>query len=427
LNVATIGTGYVGLVTGACLVEIGHQVICVDTDEEKIKSLLSGKLPIYEPGLGELIKRGLENERLSFSSSTEEATERSDIVFITVGTPQAQDGTADMSAVKSASKSIAKGVNSYKVIVNKSTMPVGSTKMVEKIILENMPVRHELDVVSNPEFLREGSAVDDFLHPDRIVIGTNSQKAAGIMSELYRPIKAPLMITDPASAEVIKYASNCFLATKVSFINAISSICRQVGADVKEVALGMGYDHRIGFEFLKAGPGFGGSCFPKDCQAMIAIAKENNYDFYLLEGALRVNFQQKQLIAKRAEELLGEGKTVGILGLAFKPNTDDMREAPSIDIIKSLLSSKHKVVAYDPVAMPKANLLLPEVIYAKDSYEVAKQSDLILLLTEWDEFRWLDWRKVKTLMNNPIVFDTRNCLDPNVLRKLGFVYEGIGR
>ena len=315
MKVCTIGTGYVGLVTAACLAHIGHELIAVDVDQAKISALQSGKIPIFEPGLESLIAPAVSNGLLRFSTDLDEGVAESEVIFITVGTPADQNGSADMSAVEAVASEIAKSINRFKIIVNKSTMPVGSTKMLAKIIQETMPVAHEYDVVSNPEFLREGSAVDDFLNPDRIVIGTDNERAAGIMTELYSPIKAPLLITDPASAEMIKYASNCFLATKVSFVNAVANICEAVNADVKEVALGMGYDKRIGFEFLRAGPGFGGSCFPKDCKAMLSIAKDNGYEFNLLRGVLDVNDRQKQTVTDWVSRMLEPGSQAGAQGL----------------------------------------------------------------------------------------------------------------
>lgn len=427
MKICTIGTGYVGLVSAACLASIGHDLIAVDIDEDKISMLQSGKVPIYEPGLEKVISQATSLGRLQFSADVSEGVTASDVIFITVGTPSDHNGAADMSAVKAVAVSLAKSMDRYKVIVDKSTMPVGSSKLVAKIIQENQPNPLEYDVVSNPEFLREGSAVEDFLHPDRIVIGTDSERAAGVMSELYSPIRAPLMITDPASAEMIKYASNCFLATKVSFINAIANICSSVNADVKEVALGMGYDRRIGFEFLRAGPGFGGSCFPKDSRAMLTIAKENGYDFQLLQGVLDVNTKQQSIIVDWINKLLGKKSRVGIVGLAFKPNTDDMRDSPAINIITGLQANGHEIVAYDPVAAANAKKYLKNITYAAGPYEVAKGSDIIVLVTEWEEFKYLDWRKIKNLLNKPIIFDTRNCLDPQTLRRIGFTYQGIGR
>lgn len=430
MKVTTIGSGYVGLVTGACLAHIGHDVSGVDIDESKIAQLQAGKIPIYEPGLEDLIAANMADGRLTFSADVAEGVRTADIVFITVGTPSDENGAADMRYVKAVAKTIAGSLDRYKIIVNKSTVPVGSTVMVAKVIQEHLSDPREFDVVSNPEFLREGSAVEDFMHPDRIVVGTDSQRAAGLMAELYRPLNGPLVITDSASAEMIKYASNCFLATKVSFINAIANICDAVGADVKEVALGMGYDKRIGFEFLRAGPGFGGSCFPKDSRAMVYIAKENGYDFELLRGVMDINANQKRLIAEKANSLIEgvENARIGVFGLAFKPNTDDMRDAPALDVIPGMAKPGRTILAYDPVAAENAkDLLPPEVQYVDDPFEAVRDVDLLLVLTEWDQFKWLDWRQIRDSMKQPIVYDTRNCLDPQNMRRLGFTYQGVGR
>lgn len=429
MDVAVVGVGYVGLVTGAGLARVGHKVVCVDVDEGKISNLNKGLISIFEPGLDELVRAGLGEGSLTFSTDLNEAVEASDIIFICVGTPSDENGAADLSFVKEVAKGIARAIDRYKIIVNKSTVPVGTTRLVERIIEENMPHPHEFDVISNPEFLREGSAVEDFLNPDRIVIGTSSQRAIGLMTELYRPIKAPLAITDPASAEMIKYASNAFLATKVSFINAISNICDAVGADVKEVALGMGYDRRIGFEFLKAGPGWGGSCFGKDCRALIKIAEGNGYDFELLKGVIEVNEAQRELIVSKVKKLLGDlkGKRIGALGLSFKPNTDDLRDSPAISILRKLRSKGASIKAYDPAAMENAKDVLGDIEYVSDAYQTAEGSDILILLTEWDEFKWLDFQKIKSLLRKPVVLDARNCLDHSALRKMGFTYEGVGR
>ncbi|MBI4744404.1 MAG: UDP-glucose/GDP-mannose dehydrogenase family protein [Actinobacteria bacterium] len=429
MNVGIIGVGYVGLVTGSCLARMGNKVICADIDTEKIDKLNQGIMTIYEPGLDEVVKAGLAETTLRFSDQIESTVEESDLIFICVGTPSDESGAADLKYVKEVAKGIAASIHRYKVIINKSTVPVGTTRIVQKIIEENMPHFHEFDVVSNPEFLREGSAVEDFMNPDRIVIGSDSQKAIGLMTELYAPLKAPLVIADSASAEMIKYASNSFLATKVSFINAISNICDNVGADVKKVALGMGYDKRIGFEFLEAGPGFGGSCFPKDCKALIKIAEDSGYDFRLLKGVMEVNEAQQELMVSKLKNLLGglKEKTIAALGLSFKPNTDDIRESPAICIIKGLLKEGASVKAYDPVSNENAKKILPEIKYEKDAYDAVKGSDGIIILTEWDEFKWLDFEKIKQTVKNPLILDTRNCLDPQLLRKSGYIYQGVGR
>jgi UDPglucose 6-dehydrogenase len=429
VRVAVIGTGYVGLVTGTCLAQLGHNVICVDEDSAKIEELVRGRIPIFEAGLEPLVISNVRAGRLCFSSDAPASVKSSEIVFITVGTPRGDNGEADMSAVERVACMLASAIEGYKVIVNKSTMPVGSTKLVQRLIEENLAARHEFAVVSNPEFLREGTAVEDFLNPDRVVIGADDQRAVGIMTELYRPVNAPLIVTDPASAEMIKYASNGFLATKVSFINAIANICEAVGADVREVALGMGYDHRIGFEFLRAGPGFGGSCFPKDCRALIEIARGAGYDFGLLEGVLEVNQEQMELMVEKARKHLGTiaGKRVGVLGIAFKAGTDDLRESPALYVIQRLLEEGAQLTAYDPCCGPEKKALPDPAVVATDPYEVAQEAELLVILTEWDEFKWLDFRRLKETMAAPVILDTRNCLDPQVLRRLGFTYEGIGR
>ncbi len=429
MRIAVIGTGYVGLVSGACFAEMGHQVICVDEDRDKVARLAQAKIPILEAGLEPLVSRHLNAGNLRFSTDTDEAVRSSEIIFITVGTPSGDDGAADLSAVEEVARRIAVAINAYKVVVNKSTMPVGSTRMVQRIIEENIDGLHQFDVVSNPEFLREGSAVEDFMNPDRVVVGSENQRPVGILTELYRPLNAPLIVTDPASAEMIKYASNAFLATKVSFINAIANICEAVGADVREVALGMGYDRRIGFEFLKAGPGFGGSCFPKDCRALIDISSHAGYTFGLLEGVMQVNEEQMSLMVEKARKHLGAlaGRRIGVLGLAFKANTDDLRESPALTVIAGLLEAGAQVTAFDPAY--HANAVTPPAgaALAPDAYAAAEGAELLMILTEWDEFKWLDFRRVKELMASPVIVDTRNCLDPQVLRRMGFTYEGVGR
>jgi len=429
VKICIIGVGYVGLVTGACLAEIGHDVICVDIDSDKISKLKTGIIPIYEPGLEEIVTRNQKTGRIIFSTDIMAGVQKSDIIFITVGTPPDETEAADLSHVKAAAGEIARAMNGYKVIINKSTMPLGSTKVVQGMIEESKINLHHFDVVSNPEFLREGSAVEDFLHPDRIIVGTGSQKAAEVMTELYLPFNAPILIMDPVSAEMVKYASNAFLATKISFINAIANICEKVGGDVRQVALGMGYDKRIGFEFLNAGPGWGGSCLPKDCKALVKMAENYGYDFQLLKGTIQINENQKRFIVTKVQELLGDlkGKDIGILGLSFKPNTDDIRDSPAIDIIHHLRAEGALIKAYDPVAVDNARRTLKGVKLVHDAYEAAKDSDILLLLTEWDQFKQLDFKRVKSLLRKPILFDTRNFLDANALRNLGFIHKGVGR
>lgn len=429
MDCAVIGSGYVGLVTGACLADLGHTIVSVDKDTKKIEELKRARVPIYEADLEALIERNLEAGNLTFTTDVSGAVASSEVVFITVDTPSDETGHADLARVDEVARSIAAALNGYKIVVNKSTVPVGTTKRVERIIEETMGAYHEFDVVSNPEFLREGAAVHDFMKPSRIVIGSDSQKAIMRMTELYRGVDAPLLVTDPVSAETIKYASNAFLATKVSYINAIANICEAVGADVREVSLGMGYDERIGFEFLKAGPGFGGSCFPKDCRALLAIARDHGYDFELLEGVIEVNQQQQERMLTKVSEVTGGlmGKRVAVLGLAFKANTDDTRESPAINITRMLVAGGASVIAYDPQAMENARGELTGVEFASDAYQAAEDADVLVLLTEWDEFKWLDYKKVGAIMRSPVVVDTRNCLDPVVLRKLGFQYQGVGR
>jgi UDPglucose 6-dehydrogenase len=414
-------------VTGSCFADLGHDVTCVDVVAEKVEKLRGGQIPIHEPGLEEVVQRGLEAGRLRFTTDLGEGVRGAQFVFICVPTPPAEDGSADLSHVEQAAVQITQHIGDYKVIVNKSTVPIGSSRVVERIIRERLPAQIEFDVASNPEFLREGSAVFDFMHPDRVVIGTSSERAAGLLTELYRPLGAPLIVTDSATAEMIKYAANAFLATKISYINAISNICDAVGADVKDVALGMGYDSRIGFEFLRPGPGFGGSCLPKDCRALISLAEKNGYDFGLLRGVLQVNDAQRGVITAKVERLLGgvDGKLIGVWGLAFKPNTDDIRYSPSLAVIDDLLAAGARVRTYDPAVHSDAQF--EGVERATGPLEAIEGADALLLLTEWNEFRWLDFGQVRRVMANPIVVDARNFLDPHMLRQLGFTYEGVGR
>ncbi len=437
MNIAIIGSGYVGLVTGVCLSHIGHHVVCVDNDQEKIKSLMKGKVPIYEPGLGPLLKRYVKLKRLSFSSSIKEATQKSVVIFIAVGTPSKKNGEADLTFVENVAREIALNMDSYKLIVEKSTVPTATGQRIERTIRLNLPKKFhkegrnglKFDVASNPEFLREGSAIEDFMHPDRIVIGVESPKAEDLLREVYKPIKAPVVVTNINSAEMIKHASNSFLAAKISFINAMAQICDRVGADVEKVAEGMGMDKRIGRSFLNAGIGYGGSCFPKDVDAFIHLSEKCGYDFNLLKEVRNVNEQQKASFVRLIEDKVWnlKGKTIGILGLAFKPNTDDMRNAPSLDIIRALQHEGAKIKAYDPQAMSKAKKVFSGIQYCKDAYTVAEGSDCLLLLTEWEEFRHLNLKKIKDSMQQAIIFDGRNHLDKDKLEKFGFEYFGIGR
>lgn len=429
MKIAVIGSGYVGLVTGTCFAELGNQVICIDNDTHKINQLKKLVMPIYEPGLEEMVKKNVKQKRLSFSTSIKEGVIKSEIIFIAVGTPPRDDGSADLSYVENVATSIALNMNSYKVVVEKSTVPVETGLWVEKTIQLNNKRKIDFDVVSNPEFLREGSAVEDFLHPDRIIVGVKSARAEKVMRKLYQPVKASILVTDIKSAELIKHASNSFLATKISFINAVANVCDRVGADVNKVAQGMGLDKRIGPAFLNAGCGFGGFCFPKDLAAFIWMAGKVGYDFTLLKDVEKINESQKRLLVKKIEETLWiiRGKTVGILGLAFKPNTDDMRYAPSLDIIKYLKEKEAKIKVYDPISMSKAKPVLSGVKFCKDAYETAKGCDILVIVTEWDEFKKLDLNKIKKLLKHPIIVDGRNIFDPKKMKAMGFIYKGIGR
>jgi UDPglucose 6-dehydrogenase len=429
INIGMIGTGYVGLTTGACFAHIGHNVVCVDNDEEKIRILLDGKIPFYEPKLDELVKENVKQGRLKFTNKISEAVKASTVLFIAVGTPPKDTGEPDLSYVENVAKEIGEAMDDYKIIVEKSTVPVKTGEWVKETITRYNKRNIPFDVASNPEFLREGNAVGDFLKPDRVVIGVESEKAKGIMLDIYKPINAPILITDIKSAELIKHASNAFLSTKISFINAISIVCELSGASVEKVAEGMGLDKRIGHHFLAAGVGYGGFCFPKDLLAFIRIAEELGYDYRLLKEVERINEEQKERFVKRIEGLLWNlrEKQIGVLGLAFKPNTDDMRFAPSIDIIGKLKAAGAKVKAYDPHAMNNAKKIIKDIEYCNDSYEVAKDSDALAIVTEWDEFKTLDLARIKQLLKLPIVVDGRNVFDPFKMKELGFTYRSIGR
>lgn len=429
MNICIVGSGHVGLITGACFADLGNKVICMDDDEKKIASLKKGVIPFYEPEADEIVHRNTAHGRLSFTTSVKEGVRGADIVFICVGTPQGSDGAADLSFVEAASKRIAEAMNGYKVIVDKSTVPVKTGSWVKRTVQLNNRRNHDFDVVSNPEFLREGKAVYDFMHPDRIVIGVESERAAKIMLELYQPLNAPVILTNIETAELIKHASNAFLALKISYINAIANICEAVGANVTKIAEGMGLDKRIGRAFLDAGIGYGGYCLPKDVAAFIKIAEEAGYDFELLKAVEKINAQQCRQVIKKLKSLLWNlnGKTIGLLGLAFKPNTDDIREAPSINLIKLLQKEGVRVKAYDPKAMDNIRPLFPDVELCPDPYQVAKGSDALVIVTEWDEFKTLDLLKIKTLLNQPVIIDGRNIFEPAQMEKLGFTYQGVGR
>jgi UDPglucose 6-dehydrogenase len=429
VKLCVVGAGHVGLVTGACFADIGHRVICVDSDKEKIEQLTKGIVPIYEPGLRELVEKGRSNGRLVFDSNLDSAVRESDVIFVAVGTPARHDGRADLSFVESVARQIARSMDGYKVIVEKSTVPVKTGQWVKRTMELNNINSVEFDVVSNPEFLREGSAVKDFMEPDRIVIGVENEKSEKIIREIYAPLNARIVVTDINSAEIIKHASNSFLALKISYINAIATICEIAGADVEKVSAGMGLDERIGSSFLSAGAGYGGSCFPKDVSAFIDIAAELGYDFDLLKVVERINRDQRERVVKKLRDVLWilNNKTIGVLGLSFKPDTDDIREAPSIYIIKELQKEGVKIRACDPTAVENARRVLKDVTYCKDAYEAADGSDALMILTEWEEFRELDLSEIKKRMNSPVIVDGRNVYDPVKLKELGFTYVSVGR
>lgn len=429
MEICIIGAGHVGLVTGACFADLGNRVICVDSDRKKLEQLKKGKATFYEPGLEPMVVRNLKEKRLFFTDKISEGVRRSTLIFIAVGTPPLSNGEADLTGVEQVARQIAQSMSSYRLIVEKSTVPVETGKWVRETLENSIRKKVPFDVASNPEFLREGTAVNDFIHPDRIVIGVESKRAQDLLTQLYKPFKAPLVVTDIASAELIKHASNAFLAMKVSFINAISCICERVGADVEKVAKGVGADRRIGTAFFDAGVGYGGFCLPKDIDAFIRIAEKNGYDFQLLKAVRQINEDQRRLLMEKITQQLWnlKGKTLGVLGLAFKPDTDDMRFAPSIEVIALLQQAGAKVRVFDPQAMREAKTLLKGVTYAKDSYQLARGCDCLVVMTEWNEFKELDLSRIKRLMKQPIVVDGRNLYEPAAMRKLGFRYAGMGR
>ncbi len=428
-NICVVGTGYVGLTTGVCFADLGHSVTCIEIDLHKLELLRSGKSPIFEPGLEEMQERNMRAGRLRFTDDYAVGIPDAEFIFITVGTPMAEDGSADLTYVKAAARSIGQYLRSGSIIIDKSTVPVGTGDLVENIIAEHAGPDVKFDVVSNPEFLREGSALSDFFKPDRIVLGAKNREAAQRVAALHETLGAPIIITDLRTAEMIKYASNAFLATRISFINEIAQICERLGADVREVARGMGADKRIGPHFLEAGVGYGGSCFPKDVLALYHMAASAGCHPQLLQAVMDINSDARKRFVKKVETVLGslEGRLIGVLGLSFKPNTDDMREAPSVDIINALLKKGARVKAYDPVAMPRAEELLPTVTFTATAYDVAKDADALLLVTEWNEFKQLDWHRIKRYMRQPVVIDGRNLYDPREMRSLGFIYWGVGR
>ncbi len=432
MHIAVIGTGYVGLVSGACFAEFGNDVTCVDSDAAKIEMLEARRMPIYEPGLAEIVEKNVRQNRLHFTTDIRSAIERSLVVMLAVGTPPKTSGAADMSQIEAVAFEIARALNGYKVIVTKSTVPVGAAGYIRKIIEENKQSNCRFSVASNPEFLREGAAIDDFKRPDRIVIGCRDEEAVEILKDMYRPlylISTPFVVTTPESAEMIKYASNTFLAMKISFINEIANLCDLFGADVHDVARGMGMDNRIGSKFLHAGPGFGGSCFPKDVRALAALARESGYEMKLAETVLDVNEEQKTAAFERIKRLVPElkDKTIAILGLSFKPDTDDLREAPSLKIIAELLAAGARVRAYDPVAMEAARSLMADVEFCEDEYDAARASDALVVVTEWNQFRSLDLGRLKSAMKNLNIIDLRNIYEPDDVKEAGFKYVAVGR
>jgi len=430
VKIAVVGAGYVGLVTASCFADIGHRVTSIDNDKSKIALLKKGKPHFYEPGLDDLVKKNVKAGRLAFTSDIEAGVRDAEVVFIAVGTPPRENGDADLSQVENVARTVAKTITSYKLIIEKSTVPVQTGERIRETIARAVRKKAPFDVASNPEFLREGSAIRDFLHPDRIVVGTDSARARKILRELYKGIQGPLIFTDLKSAEIIKHASNSFLAMKISFINAIARVCELAGADVGEVAEGIGLDKRIGRSFLSAGIGFGGFCFPKDLAAFIRISEKLGYDFELLKAVEKVNADQRRFFLKKIEEALWNvsGKTIAVWGLSFKPNTDDMRYAPSIDILSALAEQGARIRAYDPKAMEKARAALPgKITYAKSAYAAARGADCLVILTEWEEFKKVSLKKLKSALASPLVIDGRNLFDPAVMAAAGFRYISVGR
>lgn len=432
MHIGIIGTGYVGLVSGACFAEFGLFVTCVDRDVKKIRALKKGKVPFYEPGLNELVKRNLEQGRLEFTTRIERAVESSLVIFIAVGTPRRGDGSADLRYVEQVAGEIAETINGYKVIVMKSTVPVGTGEKMTKIVSRNLKEQADFDIVSNPEFLREGSAIEDFMRPNRVIIGANSQQAIAIMRDLYKPlylIETPFVITNIETAELIKYASNSFLATKISYINEMAGLCEKVGADIHMVAKGMGIDKRIGSKFLHPGPGYGGSCLPKDTNALLKLAEQHDVELGIVKAATKANERQRESVLTKIKDALGvlKGKTIAVLGLSFKPNTDDIREAPSLYIIKKLMKEKASIRAYDPVSMKEAQKIIPSIKYCKNAYEAVKGADALVIVTEWNQFRNLDLDRIKKLLKEPYFFDLRNVYEPRKLKEKGFKYFCTGR
>lgn len=433
MHIAVIGTGYVGLVTGACFAEFGVNVTCVDIDADKIQRLNAGIIPIYEPGLDKIVSKNAQAGRLHFTTDLAAAVEQALVIFLAVGTPPQEDGSADLKYVEAAAADIARNMNGYKVIVTKSTVPVGTGEHLRRLMAENQTYPHPFGIVSNPEFLREGAALEDFMRPDRVVLGSRDEAAIAIMKDLYRPlylIETPVVITSLEAAELTKYAANAFLATKISFINEIANLCDKIGCDVHDVARGIGMDRRIGRFFLHPGPGYGGSCFPKDTRALLSVGEKYGSDVRIVRTVVDVNERQREAMIPKIEKLAGDlrGKQVAVLGLSFKPETDDMREAPAIDIIKALVERGAEVKAYDPVAIHEAAKVLPaEVTYTEDEYTAVTGADVLVFMTEWNQFRALDMNRVRGLMRTPNIADLRNIYAPQSLRDMGFAYVGVGR
>lgn len=432
MHIAVIGTGYVGLVSGACFAEFGVEVTCVDVDETKIENLKKGIIPIYEPGLENIVIKNHKAGRLHFTTDIKSAVEQALVIFLAVGTPPQEDGSPNMSYYYQAAKDIAEAMNGYKVLVTKSTVPVGTGKKLREYVSEHQKTKANFGVASNPEFLREGAAIADFMRPDRVVIGSNEEDAIAIMKDLYRPlylIETPIVITSLEAAELTKYAANAFLATKISFINEIANLCDKIGCDVHDVAKGMGMDKRIGGKFLHPGPGFGGSCFPKDTRALASVAKEFGSETLIVDSVIEVNKRQRMAMIPKIEEIVGDfsGKKIGVLGLSFKPETDDMRESPAIEIIKEIQQRGATVKAFDPVAMEEAKHSLPDIEYAADEYAAIEGVDALVIVTEWNQFRALDMNRVKKLLNAPKIIDLRNIYEPKEMKELGFEYVGVGR
>jgi UDPglucose 6-dehydrogenase len=432
MHISVIGTGYVGLVTGACFAEFGVNVTCMDTDAGRIARLEKGEVPFFEPGITELVAKSIKENRLTFSTDIAKAVDKALVIFIAVGTPPRADGSADLSFVEEVGRGIARNMNGYKVIVTKSTVPVGTGEKLREVIKANQSGRYRFDIVSNPEFLREGSAIEDFMRPNRVVIGADSEQAVAIMKDLYRPlylIETPFVVTDIPTAEMIKYASNAFLAVKISFINEVATVCERVGADVQIVSKGMGLDNRIGSKFLHAGPGFGGSCFPKDLAALVQTGERVGYPLQIAGAAARVNYEQHLRMIEKVRDAAGglKGKAFGCLGLSFKPNTNDMREAPSLTILKALMKEGATVKAYDPASMEESIKLLPGLIACKDTYDVAEGADGLIIMTEWNQFRNLDFERLKKSMRTPLVLDLRNVYDSERVVGFGFRHVSVGR